>query len=250
MQYAELAVIVFVSSVLSGMAGGAGGMIAIPAAIYLGFPPTQVLASIKFGGLGISIGSLLRFRKEEGLIDKKLILSLSLFAAVAALIGSLSLVRIQSNSEFIEKLVEWLILLIIPFLIFKKWLKSAGQPSELSKLKKYSGYGLLSLLITLQSAIGSGVGFLQYLVLNKMLGLRPMVAMVTRRTMQVTEGSVALVVYISSGLVNYKMGLILLVSTYLGGYLGSHIAVKKGDYFIEKSVMIISFIMSLSLIVR
>lgn len=250
MQYTELAVIVFISSVLSGMSGGAGGMISVPAAIYLGFPPVTVLASMKFSGLGISAGSFMRFRKEKNLIDKKLALNLSIFAAISALVGSLLLVGLQSNSDFIEKLVGWVILFVLPFVIFKKQLKSKDGKAKVSKLKKYSGYGLLSVLITLQSAMGSGIGFLQYLVLNKFVGLRPTVAIATRRTMQLVVAIVALAVYIRTGLVDYKMGLTLLLSTYLGGYIGSHVAVKKGDDFIEKAVVVISFIMALSLIMR
>lgn len=250
MQYLELAVIVFIASVMSGMSGGAGGMISVPAAIYLGFPPVTVLASMKFGGLGISLGSFMRFRKEEGLIDKKLALSLSIFAAISALLGSLLLVKLQSDSDFIEKMVGWVILLVLPFMIFKKQLKAKSNRNKPSKLKEYFGYGLLSILVTLQSAMGSGVGLLQYLVLNRFLGLRPSAAVATRRTMQLVVAVVALTVYIKTGLVDYKMGAVLLVSTYIGGYIGSHIAVKKGDDFIEKAIVVISFLMALSLIFK
>lgn len=244
-----LAIIVFFASVLSGMSGGAGGMISIPAAIYLGFPPVQVLASMKFGGLGISLGSFLRFRKEDNLIDKKLVLTLSIFGGLSALVGSLLLVKFQADSNSLEKMVGWVIILVLPFIIFKKKLNRLSN-SKTTKLKKTVGYGLLSFLITLQSAMGSGVGFLQYLVLNQFLSLRPIVAVATRRVMQLVVAVISLAVYIKTGLVDYKLGLILFIATSLGGYLGSHIAVKKGDDFIEKAIVVISLIMAISLILR
>lgn len=245
-----LAIIVFFASVLSGMSGGAGSLISIPAAIYLGFPPVQVLSSIKFGGLGISLGSFLRFRKEPNLIDKKIALSLSVFAAISALTGSLLLVKFQSNSDAIEKLVGLTILIVIPFIVFKKKLKQESPQAKISNFKKIIGYTLMSVLITLQSAMGSGVGFLQYLTLSNLMGLRPTVAIATRRAMQLIVASVALIVYIASGVIDYKLGAILFVSTLFGGYIGSHIAVKKGDDFIEKAIVVISLIMAISLILR
>lgn len=249
MDYIILSLIVFVASVLSGMSGGAGGMISVPAAIYLGFPPVQVLASMKFGGLGISLGSFLRFRKEGNLIDKKLVLILSIFGGLSALVGSLLLVRFQTDSDFIEKMVGWVILFIIPFMVFKDRFKKSSHV-KITKLKVAIGYAMMAILVTLQSAMGSGVGFLQYLVLNRMMGLRPVVAVVTRRVMQLVVAIVSLSVYIKTGLVDYKLGLILFIATSLGGYIGSHIAVKKGDDFIEKAIVVISLIMALSLILR
>lgn len=249
MDYLALSLVAFLASVMSGMSGGAGGMISVPAAIYLGFPPAQVLASMKFGGLGISLGSFIRFRKEEGLLNKKLVLILSIFAGLSALVGSLILVKIQTDTDLIEKAVGWVILAVIPFIVFKNKFKKNNKIKN-SKPKSLVGYVLISILVTLQSAMGSGVGFLQYLVLNKFLGMRPLVASATRRTMQLVVAVVALSVYIGTGLVDYKLGLILLVANYLGGYVGSHIAVKKGDDFIEKTVIVISLIMALSLILK
>lgn len=69
-------------------------------------------------------------------------------------------------------------------------------------------------------------------VLISCFGMTALVASATRRAMQLTVASVSLVVFIAAGLIDYRYGLTGLATGLVGGYIGAHIAVKKGNKFI------------------
>src|SRR3989344_8639928 len=122
------------SSILSGMAGGGGGLISAPFFILLGLPPQVAVATTKFGALGLTLGSLAKFRKTEH-IRKEYVIYLSILSIVAAIIGSRLL--LLSSNETIEKLVGVMMLIALPFILTKNIGLQRSQPNQ---IKKYIGY--------------------------------------------------------------------------------------------------------------
>jgi len=43
----------------------------------------------------------------------------------------------------------------------------------------------------------------------------------------------SLALFMFSGIVNYEVGLVLLAGMLVGGYLGAHVAIKKGNKFVK-----------------
>ena len=50
-------------------------------------------------------------------------------------------------------------------------------------------------------------------------------------------GIFSFIVFIFSGFINYKLGMILLVGNLLGGFVGSKIAIKKGNLWVRKILL-------------
>lgn len=58
--YILIAIVGFVSGIISGIGGGGGAMLMIPAFIFTGLPPQMAVATAKMSGLGgVLAGSLL-----------------------------------------------------------------------------------------------------------------------------------------------------------------------------------------------
>jgi len=77
-------IIIFLVSIIAsfiGAIGGGGSLITIPVFIFLGMPPQTAIALNRTGGVGISIGSLLRFYKS-GEIQWHLIVPLSILSVI------------------------------------------------------------------------------------------------------------------------------------------------------------------------
>lgn len=104
------------ASVVSGIAGGGGGLISAPFFIFIGLPPQIAVATTKFGALGLTLGSIAKFRKTE-YVRKEYVLFLSILSVVAAILGS-QILLISSN-ENIERIVGAMMLVALPFSFIK-----------------------------------------------------------------------------------------------------------------------------------
>jgi uncharacterized protein len=76
------------------------------------------------------------------------------------------------------------------------------------------------------------------------------VATATRRVMQLVVATVSLGIFIVAGVVDYKYGVVGLITSGLGGFLGAHIAVKKGNKFVINLFAITSAILAIQLLWR
>lgn len=239
------AVVNLLASTLSGASGGGGGLISVPFMVMLGLSPATAIATAKFGGFGISLGSSARFFREK-ITDRRTIIIFSILSAIGALAGSLLLVRFSDQQAVLEKLLGGVILVVgIPLLYTRNMglaTKSTSRPM------KVIGSILLSIVVLFQAALGSGIGSLQLIVLIGCFGMDALTASATRRAMQLVVASISLAVFITAGLVDYKFGLAGLVTSFVGGYIGAHIAVKKGNKFIINLFAITSAIMALQLL--
>ena len=230
---------------LSGAAGGGGGLISVPFMVILGLSPATAIATAKFGGFGISAGSSARFFREK-ITTRRTIVLFSLVAALGAVTGSLLLVRYSGAEQALEKIMGYMILFLgIPLL----YARNMGlETKEKSTLMKTIGVILLAAGIMLQAALGAGVGSLQLIVLMGFFGMTALTASATRRAIQLVVATISLFVFIVAGLVDYKFGLVGLVTSFVGGYLGAHIAVKKGNKFIVNIFAVTSAVLALQLI--
>jgi uncharacterized membrane protein YfcA len=213
--------------------------------VLLGLSPAQAIATAKFSGLGSTLGASSRFYKEK-LTDKKTVIIFSIIGAISSLGGSLVLVHFSDHSDVLQKLMGIIILTLgVPMLYVRKiGLEPQSRPVWLKSV----GLVLLGIGVILQVALGSGVGSLQLVVLMGCFGMTALVASATRRAMQLSVALVSLTVYIATGLVSYKFGLIGFATSLAGGYLGAHIAVKKGNKFVVNSFAVVSALLALQLL--
>lgn len=234
------------ASSLSAASGGGGGLIATPTMVLVGLSPAQAIATAKFGGFGISLGASGRFYKEK-ITDKRTVIIFSIFGAVGAFFGSLALVHFSDQTELIQKIMGAMILLVgIPMLYFRQASLTARTRSRPIKIL---GLIVLTLVVLLQAALGSGIGSLQMIILITFFGMTALVASATRRAMQLTVAAIALAVYIISGLVDYKFGLVGFFTSLVGGVIGAHIAIKKGNKFVINLFAVVSAVLALQLLI-
>ncbi len=236
----------FLAAALSGAAGGGGGLISVPFMVVLGLSPATAIATAKFGGFGISAGTSARFFKEKITNRRTVLLLLLILGIFGGLSGSMLLVRFSGYEQELEKIMGFIILFAgIPLLYIRKMgIKARPKPLYI----KVIGSVLLAIGVLLQAAFGAGIGSLQLVILMAFFGMTALTASATRRAMQLVVATVSLIVFITAGLVDYKFGLMGLVTSFVGGFIGAHIAVKKGNKFIINLFAITSAILALQLI--
>lgn len=240
-----LAIANLMAATLSGASGGGGGLIISPLLVLLGLSPVQAIATGKFGGFGISFGASSRFFREK-ITDRRTLILFSIMGAAGGLAGSLLLVNFSSHQETIQKMMGLVILVIgVPLLYVRKaGLSSRPKPRWL----KIIGLVLLMVNLLFVAALGSGIGSLQMVIMIYFFGMTALVASATRRAMQLVTATASLMVYIAAGLVDYRVGVVVLITSFTGGFLGAHIAIKKGDKFVINMFAIISALLALQLL--
>jgi len=231
------------ASIVSGMAGGGGGLISAPFFILIGLPPQIAVATTKFGSLGLTLGSIAKFRKTE-YVRKDYVIYLSVLSIVAAFIGSNLL--LVTNNAFIEKLVGVTMLIALPFIFIKDAGLVSSKPNNIQEVIGCVAYFIV---LIFQAAFGAGVGMLLTVVMINLLGFTALESNATRRIPGFLLASISLLVYIFSGVVYYSYGLAMLAGMLVGGYIGTHIAIKRGNKFVKVVYAIVVAILGIKFVV-
>lgn len=229
------------TGLLSGISGGGAGMLMIPLMIAVGLSPQQAVATGKMSALGSAFGGLSAFRKS-GHIRRDI---LKVMLPIAIIIGLLTpLIFIKLDSEVMQKAIGIILLLMVPTLFIRK------KPSaSYGKKKKGLGYFLYSVILTLQSLFGSGVGSLSMFVMTLLFGTSKIEANATKRAVTAVMTPLVFVALLLAGFVHIFYGLAAVAGSFIGTHFGSKIAIKKGDVFVMYAMAIVVSLSALLLLV-
>ena len=229
-----------VSGVMSGISGGGGGMLMIPAFIMLGLPPQNAVATGKMNGIGASFGGLSAFRKG-GYIRKDIVRAM---APIAIIIGlSLPFVFGKIDSTLFQRLIGVVILIMIPTLFLKRKINAS-----FTKRHRIAGYSAYSGILAMQALFGSGVGSLANFVLTLLFGTSKLEANATKRAITAILVPITFITLLISGYVILSVGIVGMISMFIGTHFGSKIAIKKGEQFATISLAIVASISAALLI--
>ncbi len=241
-EFGTYLLVAFVLSILSGAAGAGGGFIMTPMLILFGLTPAQAVATGKLSGLTISLGSLHGMRKHK-VKNKRLIYIVMAMALIVGLLTPSIIVNL--DSELYKKLLGVVLLFMIPILLLHK-----PKPDHhvISTPVKIAGFVLLVVSLVLQAIFSGGLGTLVNIVLIAMLGLTPLDANVTKRYSQVLLNAVIVIAVSRSGLIQWNVALWGVITSLAGSVIGSRIAMKKGDEFVKRLLIIFVLIAALELL--
>lgn len=225
----------FFTAIVSGIAGGGGGFVTTPLAIFLGLSPAQAVASGKIGGLAISVSSL-QGMKGVKVKSKKQLAVIMVMAFVIGAAAPFFITRL--DSELYRTILGVLILLMIPVIMFKKVGQSSHQPTS---LQTALGYGSLVFAFALQAVFSGGMGSLVNLALMGFIGMTALEANVTKRYSQLILNSVIVIGVLFTGLIYWPIVLVGVVASYTGGFIGGKLAVKRGNKFVITVFVILMF---------
>ncbi len=233
----------FFAAILSGAAGG--GFIIAPLLIIFGLSPATAIATAKMGGVGLGIGTSSKFYGKK-LASQKTIIIFSLLGLVTAILGTLLLIELKDKQDFLQKAVGLVILFIgIPMI----YLKNMGlQRQNRSRFVKIIGTLLIGITNVFHTLLSTGISIVQMTIFMSFFGMTALSASATRRAMQLTSALVSLAILIPADLINYRFGIVSLVSALGGGYVGAHIAVKKGNKFVVNMMALTSAALAIYLI--
>ncbi len=221
-------VIGFIARMLSNLAGGGAGLIEAPLLLLLGVPPKVTVATRKFsaiGGHGVAAYQFHKFKK----INWTIALTLAAITVVATIIGANILLSV--NEVLVKNLIAIMMLVALPFTFLKK---SFGlQKVVVSRMRVYLGYIVNFFIFIIDSFLGVGGGILSSLSLIFFMGLTYLEVNAIRRITGGTLAIVSTIIFAYYGLIDWVIGISLMLGGMAGSYIGAHIAVKKGSSLVK-----------------
>jgi|GEM_PF-419679 len=221
---------IFLVGIVSGFFGaiaGGGGLISIPFLLFLGIPPQVALATNKFGGLGLSIGAIYKFFKEKRIVWIYAI-GLSAAGILASLIGSRILIEIEP--KHLNVFVAFLLIILAPTVFLSK---NFGM-IEKNRSPKFHFWGyFFYFIISILASIMGGFGAILISGVIYFFGLTIIKANATELISYTALSISATIIYMFNGLIDYKLLLCLFPGMSIGGYIGAHTTIRKGNSWVK-----------------
>ena len=234
-----------VANFFSALSGGGAGLIQFPILIFLGLSFGVALATHKVASVALGLGATIRHMKESHLARRESIIILSA-GLPGVVLGASTILKVPE--DLATFLLGLLTLSLGVYSIFKPKLGMDYQPRNWEGRGLMVGMAGLFGIGFLNGSITSGTGLFLTIWLIRHFGLdyKRAVAYTLVLCGLFWNGTGALVLgYL--GTIAWPWMPALLAGSLLGGYLGSHVAIKKGNLWIKRSFEIITILIGLKL---
>lgn len=237
----------FVANTFSALSGGGAGLIQFPVLIFLGLPFGVALATHKLASVFLGVGAIARHWRENHLAQRESVVILG-FGLPGVILGATLVLHAPERPMLFALGVLTAGLGL--YSVFKPDLGKAYAP------RNWQGWGLAQgaagVFVTgfLNGSITSGTGLFLTLWLVRHFGMdyRRAVAYTLILVGFFWNGTGAVVLGIL-GTVAWDWMPALLLGSLLGGYVGSHLAIVKGNVWIKRGFEVTTIAMGVKLII-
>ncbi|MCF6253145.1 MAG: sulfite exporter TauE/SafE family protein [Thiomicrorhabdus sp.] len=243
-----LFIISLVANLFSALAGGGAGLLQLPALLFLGLPFGTALATHKVASVFLGLGATARHLKSST-FDWKFSAFILAMGLPGVILGASLILQLD------DRVAQGLLGLLTLALGIYSWFKpELGQLTELKNrsLLGYSiGGGILFLIGVLNGSLTSGTGLFVTLWLVRWFGLdyKSAVAYTLVLVGIFWNGSGALTLGLL-GTIQWSWLPALILGSLIGGYLGAHLSIVKGNAWIKRSFEVITVLVGISLMAK
>lgn len=248
MEFSDLTVaflisISFVAGLIDSIAGG-GGLLTIPALLFLGVPPQIALGTNKLcGGLGTLV-AVINFARRK-MIQWPLILWGAGFTIMGASLGSRAILAVD------ELLVGKIIVILLPLaatsLLWKRK-KNNSTVSDINSKSIRSKISLICLTIGFYDGFfGPGTGTFLALAFFSILHFDLVRATAHAKVFNLISNISAIAVFAASQKILFSLAIPMALANMAGNFMGSQLVMKKGDVFVKKVLLAVLLLLFASL---
>lgn len=241
-QYVGVFLVGVIAAVLGATVGG-GGLLSVPFLMLVGLPPHMAIATNRFGSVGVSAGALAKFGRTEKVVWKY-VLPLSIIAIAGGYLGARLLLVV--DEALLSRIVGIILLALLPLVLLKRDFGIVRVHK--SRGKELVGYCVNFFISVWGGFFAAGGGIFNRYALTHFFGLTMVEVAATGKIPWLLTSLVVLVTFIRAGVVHYVYGIILFFGMLVGGYLGAHWAMKKGDLWVKRAFAVFVVISAAQLI--
>lgn len=237
-----LFLVAMVAAFIDAIAGG-GGLLTVPALLFVGLSPAQALATNKLQAVGGSFSASLYFvrRKAVNLREQWLNIAMTFIGAVT---GAILIQHLQAGL-----LRQVLPLLLIAIGLYFLLMPKIGEEDRQRRL-----HGLPFALVAgggvgfYDGFFGPGAGSFYALAFVTLCGYNLAKSTAHAKVLNFTSNFGGLIFFMFGGKVVWGTGLVMLLGAICGARLGARMVLSRGKTLIRPMVVIVSAVMSARLL--
>lgn len=244
-------VLIFVISLLanafSALSGGGAGLIQLPALIFLGLPFGIALATHKLASVALGVGATIRHLRESHL-EREFALFMIIAGIPGVILGASVILRVPDRAAQVALGILTMGLGI--YSIFSPRLGQQYTPVHRDRQGYLVGGISLFIIGVLNGSLTSGTGLFATLWLIRWFGMdyKRAVAYTLILVGMFWNGTGAITLGIL-GEIYWPWLPALLLGSVIGGYLGAHLAIVKGNRVIKRAFEAVTLLIGLKLII-
>ena len=248
MDFAEILILCLVSFAVGivSVSTGGGTLIMVPALIWLGMAPKNAVATNMFALVFLSLTGAAGFRKQVKPNHYKMIALFSAITIFSSFTGAKFVVDI--NAELLKKIIAVMMCVISGFFIFQKDVGTIEKTTAVSKFKFIIGTLLVFILGVYGGFFSGGyVTVLSYVLILTFGFSFLQVAFITK-VLNTFSSLAACAFFYYYGLIDFYVGIPLSISMLTGGFLGTKLAVAKGNRWVRDLFIVTVIILAIKLL--
>ncbi len=241
----QLVILFFVgigAGFINVMAGG-GSSITLPILIFLGLSAPVANGTNRIAILIQNISAVSSFKREK-FEDFELSFKLAMFTLPGAIIGAILAVKV--DDVLFQKILGIVLILVAISMIIPK--SNSVNNTEAETKQPWMIYAAMIFVGFYGGFIQAGVGFILMLSLNKLMKFNLVFVNMHKVFIVLIYTIPALLIFVITGNVNWKFGLILAAGNAFGAWWAVKLAVKKGDRIVKLVLFVVIVFMALKLL--
>lgn len=222
---------------------GGGGIFALPVFLALGLSPANALALNLISDVGVLLGVVNNyFRSKE--LNWKFAAKICIFSFSGAVIGAKTIVALPP--EVVKGIIFAGIFIGMFFLL--KPVKHRDEHDKLSQGKMMLGYFALFVIGMWDGSIAIAGTTFGLIVIARMFGKSFLQGRIAYAAASVPGTLIAAAILYSESTISWEWPLTILISNFVGAWIGSRMAIRHGDGLIKKCMVAISILIVIKVI--
>ncbi len=235
-QLLELCLVALAAGVVDAVIGG-GGMLQLPAmfAIFPGVAPAALLGTNKFASLAGTLGAAMQYARARP-PRLGIVAAVVAGAFAAALLGAWAISMVPADP--VRKALP---IVLLALLLFTAW-SDAGllhRPRHAARRETAIAAGGAAAIGFYDGLFGPGAGAFYKLLFVRALGFDFLNAAAPAKLANVASNVAAVLLFAFHGLILWKVAPAMAVANFIGGQIGSRIALRYGNRLIRRAFLVL-----------
>jgi hypothetical protein len=237
-----LVAVAFFAGLISSIAGS-GGILTLPALLWVGLPPLTALATNKVQSSVGTLSSTWNFFRKGHLEVKPLVVSI-MMAIVGSIAGTLTVQSVDGAT--LSRLIPFLLLGIAAYFLMSPKVKQAERAPML-------GFNAFACTAALAMGFyggffGPGMGSIMPFLFLWLLGHNLVKATAETKLMILAVNGTSAVIFTVNGFVLWELALPMALAQIIGARLGSNLVMTQGSGLVQPIITAVTVVVALKLL--
>lgn len=240
-----ICIAVFLGGFFDSIAGG-GGLITLPAYLFIGLPADTAFVCNKFGaGCGTTFSAINFFRL--GAVKIKIAVFSGIFAFCASQLGTRLVLSI--NPIVLKSVIFFLLPIVGVLVLVKRDLGDIDASNTVPKKKKIIFAILIGICVGFYDGVfGPGTGTFAIIAYTTLIKYDSKIAAGNSKILNLFSNYSSLILGVLSGKIIYSLVIPAALAGIAGNYIGSSLAIKNGNKIIRPMMIFVVVLLFINLL--